>query len=959
MTFSATYTKSDPGAASNGTTQRFGQGRAFLIGVEHYDYVTPLDTPRSDVEKLATVLADKHGFEVHTLLKKEAGKEITKSELEHFLFKTLPDSVQPDDRVILYFAGHGIAVTEENPTEPKGFLLTGEARGGNEDTYFPMSRLNEALHNLQCKHLLLLLDCCFAGAFQWTLRARSIGAIPHKIYRQRFYDVLCKQPAWQAIASTVYNQKALDSLHRLGDRPVGENRHSPFAWALIRALEDGDADTTPKGGDGLITVSELFSYLQEYLIKLPNGQAQKPAFFTLSKHQQGEFFFVHPVVKKITLEDYDEKENPYCGLEAYGYSQKDNFYGRDKAVELLCDNVETKQMVVVVGASGSGKSSVAKAGVLPRLVEKGYDIADIRPGAKPVAALEAVIAGMRKTKGSEKALLIDQFEELVTLCSNQQERDEFYRHLLELVKTHKIIITVRSDFEIFFKKSTLMDLWEKGRYELKNLDARELRQIVKMPAIARSIQIEEDVVEELVQSTLNKPAALPLLAYTLTELHDGFIRRWELDHQTSREITRADYESVGRIDGVLETKAGEIWDALDEPGRQTLVNIMMRMVTLGETGELVKSAVTEKDLAFDDADIDTRVKDVIGKLTGNRLVVSFREGCYEPAHDALVRVWENRYDWRKEIGPGNLHLLEHLTDSVNRYQDNGRRKTYLWTFNPNYAKVRTAFNAFSQLRLNKRQQDFIYASRENRLQFWLSVASFIVLLIFVGLQFAEEGLMDEQSKKIAERKTEIEKWEKIQANKKADRSWVETLFKTIDAQFEYAKTQMGEEKYEEAIGSLREAERNTQQESLVKKASVFGLSDSLQTRAAMIERTIAECEEQKIIKIQYDGLMNQARIVEARGPAYYYMAMRLYQQAKNLGYISKINPVQKNIDYMDDLLAKTFNEFMEDAEARWKANRPDLACQRLHDADNITKVSDKTDKSFLKKHKEKYACQGF
>jgi ABC-type dipeptide/oligopeptide/nickel transport system ATPase subunit len=950
-----TDNNADPGVQSS----RFGTGRAFLIAVEQYEQVTTLSTPRNDVEKLAEVLSVQHGYDVHTLIRRGPGNEISKADLEYFLFEVMPGIVRQGDRVILYFAGHGIAVTEENPAEPRGFLLTKEARAGDESTYFPMSRLNEALHNLPCKHLLLLLDCCFAGAFQWALGARSIGAIPHKIYRQRFYDILSVEPAWQAIVSTTYNREALDSLHRLGNRPEDENRHSPFAWALIRALEDGDADTIPKGGDGLITVSELYGYLQNSLTRLPAGKEQKPAFFTLPQHKQGEFFFIHPVLKKITLEDYDETENPYCGLAAYDSAHRDNFYGRDKVVDALYLHLMTERILVVVGASGSGKSSVIKAGLIPRLTEKGYKVADMRPGAKPASALKETLVNIRQKADDCNVIFIDQFEEVMTLCSSQQEREEFLKALLDASKGSKVIITVRSDFEIFFKKSTIRELWEKGRFEIKNLDAQELRQIIKMPAIARSIHIDEEVVEELVQSTLNKPAALPLLAYTLTALHDLFIERWKRNPSTDREITKAEYEKVGRIDGILQTKANEILASLDIDGQRVLVNAMMRMVSLSDTGELVKSTITEKDIEFGDLYINKQMEDVLEKLISNRLIVSLRDGCYEPAHDALVRVWESLYDWRNKIGADALNLMEHLNDSVVRYEDSGKKAAYLWTFNPNRSRLLKCFHRDFPLLLNKRQQEFVRASQGRRLQSGLALIVFTMLLAMAGLLLVEEKMIEQRKTALETRKAKAAEKRELVAAQKAQKERIERLFQAIDTRIENAKVQIGDEKYESAIAILMAAGEESRQDSFVKQVEYFKMTKILQTRLVFIDSTIAQCEQNKILKLRYDQLMNQARVVEARGPTHYYLAMRLYMQAKSLGYVSRINPVQKNIDYMEDLLAKTFNEFMEDAEARWKANRPDLACRRLRDAHNITMVSRKVDKKFLKTQKEKYACYGF
>jgi uncharacterized caspase-like protein len=141
--------------------------------------------------------------------------------------------------LFFYFAGHGIALPGEEG--PQGYLIPQDAKLGNTKTYLPMPQVEKALSQLSCRHCLVILDCCFAGAFRWSI-SRHIAAIPETIYKER-YDRFIADPAWQVITSSAYDQKALDAmkLSKDSDRGQTDGQHSPFAAALIEGLS-GKAD---------------------------------------------------------------------------------------------------------------------------------------------------------------------------------------------------------------------------------------------------------------------------------------------------------------------------------------------------------------------------------------------------------------------------------------------------------------------------------------------------------------------------------------------------------------------------------------------------------------------------------------------------------------------------------------------------------------------------------------------
>jgi hypothetical protein len=275
----------------------FAQHHAFIIGIDKYEQISPLQTAVNDARKLAEVLATQQHFLVHAPLLNAKGGEI-----RQLLQKTLPEQVQPDDRVLFYFAGHGIAA--DGGDGPAGYLVPVDADPTEVKTFIPMEDLHQSLNALPCRHLLLILDCCFSGAFKWSSNFRAIGTLmPKRLYKERF-DRFVLDPAWQVLTSAAYDQKALDVLHgkATGERGIkkviGDTAHSPFALALFEGLAGAADARIDQEGDGVITATELYSYIRDQIepatIQESQKQRQTPGFFPLKKHDKGEFIFLHP-----------------------------------------------------------------------------------------------------------------------------------------------------------------------------------------------------------------------------------------------------------------------------------------------------------------------------------------------------------------------------------------------------------------------------------------------------------------------------------------------------------------------------------------------------------------------------------------------------------------------------------------------------------------------------------------
>jgi hypothetical protein len=307
----------------------FNLNLAIVIGINNYQNGIPtLGTARQDAEAIAHLLETDYHFQVH-LITDKTDTQATSQNLKTWLETKLPEIMKTatPSRLLFYFAGHGIALNGDEG--PQGYLIPQDAKLGDVSTYLPMQQVEAALSQLPCRHCLIILDCCFAGAFRWSsTRHRHLAPI-NSIHKERF-DRFIQNPAWQVITSAASDQYALDSLDIKDDRGIAKNntQHSPFAAALIEAL-GGSADVYPPekngkpSGDGVIIATELYMYLRDAVeIRTDTkNQRQTPQIWSLKKHDKGEFIFLPPG-HELNLPDAPslnevESNNPYQGLKSY------------------------------------------------------------------------------------------------------------------------------------------------------------------------------------------------------------------------------------------------------------------------------------------------------------------------------------------------------------------------------------------------------------------------------------------------------------------------------------------------------------------------------------------------------------------------------------------------------------------------------------------------------------------
>jgi energy-coupling factor transporter ATP-binding protein EcfA2 len=433
--------------------------------------------------------------------------------------------------------------------------------------------------------------------------------------------------------------------------------------------------------------------------------------------------------------ELDDALCPYLGLDAFSEENAGLFFGRQRLIDSLTRRTESHRLLAIVGPSGSGKSSVVRAGLLPRL--KGGALPGSQmwhypppmiPGSQPLASLALLLRPpevnlvawnqiqierlkqdpdtlavlLDKMIDRPSVLVVDQFEELFTLCEDEHTRQRFIDNLLKLVDApaakHTIILTMRSDFETFVTRSpTLHPLFETAKVYVPPLSAGDLRDAIEKPAEQVGLKFETGVVDELIQEILGEPAALPLLQFTLLKL-------WE--NRERNRVTMATYRQIGGGRLALARSADEFYNSLIPEEQVTAKRILLRMVRPGEGLEVTSSRIRRADL-YRAGEARDRVDRVLSKLIQARLVrltagdVS-SDAQVEVAHEALVRNWPTLVDWledEREI----LRQRQRLTSAAEQWNARGRDVNLLLRGAP-------AFEALRYPDLNRLERDFVRAS---------------------------------------------------------------------------------------------------------------------------------------------------------------------------------------------------------------------------------------------------------
>ncbi len=446
--------------------------------------------------------------------------------------------------------------------------------------------------------------------------------------------------------------------------------------------------------------------------------------------------------------------NPYKGLRPFDELDSGDFFGREALVDRLVERVgevaRGSHLLLVAGPSGSGKSSVVRAGLVPAIRSGAlpgsarWTIASMLPGARPfgqlAAALREALPGLPMDlaesleAGSLEAvgtvfvagadgnadhvvdapaaatcpllLVIDQLEELFTVAGEGQASRflELLGAALALPDSRLVVVaTLRADhLAAPLGVPGLGDRIRVGTELVTPLTRDELERAIGRPAGRVGVALEPGLATEIVADVGSQPAALPLLQFALTEL---------FERRDDARLTRSAYAALGGVAGALGSRAEEAWQGLDGEGREVARQLFLRLAAPGETGEPAGRRVARSDLGSLGVD-DAAVDQVLGEFGRRRLLAFDRDpvtgaATVEVAHDALLGRWSRLAGWIGEAR-NDLSMRRRLADATADWEASGRDPDFLLA--GSRLELFAAWSSSTDLRLDASEHALVQAS---------------------------------------------------------------------------------------------------------------------------------------------------------------------------------------------------------------------------------------------------------
>ncbi|MEU3755506.1 AAA family ATPase [Streptomyces olivoreticuli] len=534
----------------------------------------------------------------------------------------------------------------------------------------------------------VVLDCCFSG------RAAAPGGL-RGVYDSAFPDgsFLLTSASGFAVSYA----------------PEGE-RHTLFGGRLLRLLEEGDPSGPPR-----LTMDHVHAYLDREFRDGP-VRPHRRSEGTLGALVVAPNRAYRPDLPAPALPPADVP-CPYPGMEPFRAEDHTHFFGREETTERLldavCDPAADGHPLVLVGASGVGKSSLLRAGLLAGLERR--DGAGRRgapwpalllpaPGPHPLRALAERWAQATGRPADEihralsagaelpaplpgfpacRLLVVDQFEETFTRCTDPEERTRFVRLLCATGGAGpRVVLGLRADhYGSCLAHPKLVRALEHGQFTVPPMGEEALRAAVERPALGAGLALEDGLTDRLMADLRQdagpdgpageapEATALPFLAHALRET---WLRR------SGAVLTLAGYQATGGIRESVATTTEALYQELDEPARRALRELLLRMIQLTASAEAVRRRVDLPGLLADRAENDRRlITDVRDCLAAARLVTADQDGT-QISHEALLRAWPRLRSWIREA---RAELLDHqqLSEAATAWEEHARDPGYLYT----------------------------------------------------------------------------------------------------------------------------------------------------------------------------------------------------------------------------------------------------------------------------------------
>ena len=481
-----------------------------------------------------------------------------------------------------------------------------------------------------------------------------------------------------------------------------------------------------------------------------------------------------------------DAEPPYQGLASFEAADADRFFGRERLIADLLDRLAAQRFLAVFGASGSGKSSVLRAGLVPAAEPApwadGGPSAVLTPSADPLAALSAALDG-----AAHRLIVVDQFEEIFTLSRDERVRARFVELLLAAAtdpdRSTRVVLCARADFFASCAQiPALAAAMREATALVGPLHEAELHAAVTGPAALRGLTVERALLTQVQADMDGQPGALPMLSHAL-------LQTWQ--HRRSSTLTLKGYLATGGVRGALARTADRIYDSFDPSQQATARQVLLRLCALGEGTEDTRRRVRRDELDFDGAGT------VVDDLVAARLVVA-HDDSVEIAHEALIGAWPRLHRWLTEDRDG-LRLHRELTEATLRWQFLGCEQGALYRGarlalakerllgDSHWATLTRAEGAFLDASVQAEATEHAAGVRRTR-QLRLLTISLAVLLVLVAVTAGVA--IDQRSEAIDERQQAASRQEAYQAQSVAPTDVAQAMRLSLSA-FDTAATVEG------------------------------------------------------------------------------------------------------------------------------------------------------------------------
>jgi WD40 repeat protein/tetratricopeptide (TPR) repeat protein len=716
-------------------------------------------------EEIAKVLETKGGFRVKRLpvTKLDNDKEfidpeqmVMANELKLAIEQLLiPKSGTPPTTALIYFAGHGLQ-KEINADRYEGFLATSYANPKADEWGVSLQWLRQLLEQSPVQQQIVWIDACYSGElFNFTVH----DSVHEKCFissARAHEDAYAEGELTKALLETLDYTKQLNP------------------WVDHLTLTEG--------------------------LKIENKKAVGSQRFVFDNTDK-------PIILTNKAFDLDvDYKNvcPFKGLESFDSEKNpdDAFYfkGRTQLTNELLEKVQSANFLAVLGASGNGKSSVVRAGLLYsiRQTQRWQILPVITPTAQPLKALGTVISMpaeqltdfINQAQTKRQVLVIDQFEEIFTLCKNDTEREQFFAILLAAIERADnkfcLIIVMRADF--LDKCSHHVDLAKQIQAHqviVTPMTPAELEEAIVAPTQQVGLQIEPKLVSEMLADVKGALGSLPLLQYTLTEL-------WK-KCATQRLLTFSAYEELGKIAGTLEQGANGVYQKLSPAEQKTAQRIFIELTQLGEGTPDTRRQLSQQDLVTSLPFESAPVSEVIQKLVDANLVVTDKPkeeqvAVVNIAHEALTQHWRQLRNWLDENREA-IKIQRNIEADAKKWQNSNKSKNALLqgldlNIAKNYAKTHT-----EKVPLSALAQNFVKRSVKRQHHYWMGVIGSVVgvMLVLAGIAYYanEQRIEAEEQRQFAQEQQKLADEQRIEADNQ--REFAQTQQKLAEDESQRAK----------------------------------------------------------------------------------------------------------------------------------------------------------------------------